>query len=58
MQKEQEEQEIWNQERENKIDSKLQIVIIKQHNEFEAMKKTHNSGRLEIERCMNEEIDK
>lgn len=56
MQKEEEEQEAWDEERANRIDSKLQTVVNKQTNELEAMKKSHNSGKAQIEKGMNEEI--
>jgi len=58
MQKEQEEQEAWDKEREDKINVKLQIILNKQSNELEAMRKSQRSSKIEMERVMNDEIAK
>lgn len=56
MQREQEEQEAWDKERENKVGAKLQVVVTRQSHELEAMKKTHTSARVDMEKSMNMEI--
>lgn len=58
MQKEREEQEAWDKERENKINVKLQVILNKQSNELEAMKKSHRSTKVELESSMKKELAK
>jgi len=57
MQKEKMEQEAWNDERENKIQNKLQVILTRQENEMKVLKVTHEKAYAALEKNMLQEID-
>ena len=55
--KEKGEQDMWLEEREKKIQKKLQVIITRQNNEIQALRKGLDAERTIIERDMNAEIE-
>ena len=57
LQKEQQEQVQWEAEREGKIQSKLQVIAMRQGNELEVLRATHEKARTALEKTMASETD-
>eukprot|EP01022_Parablepharisma_sp_SALTPOND_P017649 TRINITY_DN2859_c2_g1_i1.p2 TRINITY_DN2859_c2_g1~~TRINITY_DN2859_c2_g1_i1.p2 ORF type:complete len:358 (-),score=30.75 TRINITY_DN2859_c2_g1_i1:321-1394(-) len=55
--KEQQEQAQWDEEREAKIQCRLQVIVARQTNELEVMRATHAKARTAIEKSMAEDIE-
>ncbi len=57
MKKEQEEQQNWVQEREDKIQSRLQAVAMRHEKELKAQRIVQDKERAALERSMNDELE-
>jgi len=55
--RQEEDQLKWNEERENRIQSKLQAIILRHQNELSAMKKIHNRTETSLQKNLNMEIE-